>query len=640
MTYIGTPSAIFNYMKQIHFTNEEIEILSKDARVKYVDKYSLRFTLKFRQELYDAIYPNLTINNLRNILKEKGFSIKFYSKFLWDLVKKFKIRRPCGAANNEIYKPLSVLPIDKTYNSYLLTTGKFKKGRNGITPTNELIEEIYAVYPKISVEEYLKNIGLDTKRIGYQRIYNIQKELDEPTQKEITFNDEQILYLKNNPYIQKITKHQISFKNNFYQEAKLFNHMHINEILKIFEIDPNWINYSRKNNINYKIKSYMDHEIEPLNDNAELLIKIEKNKIKILSQMVDDILKHVKSNIANYSCLQRKDICNMIKSITKTAQSFYTTRELLNKVGISKSSYYSILNNDNYGSYEAKKNELDLLDKGKIDEVISANKYPKGNRMIFMLLNKANHHMSRNKIYRLCRKFDIKCNVRMHNKSRQSANELLNKNCKENLIKRKFRLCKPGDITLTDVSYLKCEFGTIYLSALKDACSGKIKLIISASNDLNLAINTLNLLPQNDGNKVKYFHSDQGCLYLNDGFQSKLKKLGYIQSMSKRGNCWDNSSQESFFGHMKDEVDFKKCNSIEEVEKEVKEYEYYYNYQRPQWTRKMMTPIEYEKYINSLNENEYQEYYDKELKKYNIMMEAAKNKAIMRSKDIGIEILV
>ena len=630
----------FNYMKQIHFTNEEIEILSKDARVKYVDKYSLRFTLKFRQELYDAIYPNLTINNLRNILKEKDFSIKFYPKFLCNLIEKFKIRKPCGAANSEIYKPSNVLSIDKTYNSYLLTTGKFKRERNGITPTNELMEEIYAVYPKISVEEYLKNIGLDTKRIGYQRIYNIQKELDEPTQKEITFNDEQILYLKNNPYIQRITKYHISFKNNFYQEAKLFNHMHINEILKIFEINPNWINYSRKNTINYKIKSYIYQEIKPLNGNAELLIKIEKNKIKILSQMVDDILNHVKSNIANYSCLQRKDICKMIKSITKTAKIFYTTRELLNKVGISKSSYYSILNNDNYGSYEAKRKGLDLLEKGKIDEVISTNKYPKGNRMIFMLLNKANHHMSRNKIYRLCRKFDIKCNVRMHNKARQSANELLNKNCKENLIKRKFRLCKPGDITLTDVSYLKCEFGTIYLSALKDACSGKIKLIISASNDLNLAINTLNLLPQNDENKVKYFHSDQGCLYLNDSFQSKLKKLGYIQSMSKRGNCWDNSSQESFFGHMKDEVDFKKCNSIEEVEKEVKEYEYYYNYQRPQWTRKMMTPIEYEKCINSLNENEYQEYYDKELKKYNIMMEAAKKKAIMRSKDIGIEILV
>ena len=79
---------------------------------------------------------------------------------------------------------------------------------------------------------------------------------------------------------------------------------------------------------------------------------------------------------------------------------------------------------------------------------------------------------------------------------------------------------------------------------------------------------------------------------------------------------------------------------MEGSNKEVKEYEYYYNYQRPQWTRKMMTPIEYEKCINSLNENEYQEYYDKELKKYNIMMEAAKKKAIMRSKDIGIEILV
>lgn len=64
--------------------------------------------------------------------------------------------------------------------------------------------------------------------------------------------------------------------------------------------------------------------------------------------------------------------------------------------------------------------------------------------------------------------------------------------------------------------------------------------------------------------------------------------------MSRRGNCWDNSSQESYFGHMKDECDFSKCSTPEDVKKKVDEYIYYYNYERPQWSRNKMTPVDYE----------------------------------------------
>ena len=110
--------------------------------------------------------------------------------------------------------------------------------------------------------------------------------------------------------------------------------------------------------------------------------------------------------------------------------------------------------------------------------------------------------------------------------------------------------------------------------------------------------------------------------------------------MSKRGDCWDSAPQESFFGHMKDEVDFSLCSSFLDVEKEINDYEYYYNYQRPQWDRLMMTPVEYEQYMMSLTESEYNTHYNKELIKYNNMMENAKIKAINRAKDMGIPTLV
>ena len=83
-----------------------------------------------------------------------------------------------------------------------------------------------------------------------------------------------------------------------------------------------------------------------------------------------------------------------------------------------------------------------------------------------------------------------------------------------------------------------------------------------------------------------FIHSDQGVHYTSPKFQEKLKENNLSQSMSRRGNCWDNAPQESFFGHMKDEVDFKSCKTIDEVIKKVDDYIEYYNNYRYQWNLK------------------------------------------------------
>ncbi|ETJ43380.1 hypothetical protein Q604_UNBC02627G0001, partial [human gut metagenome] len=56
--------------------------------------------------------------------------------------------------------------------------------------------------------------------------------------------------------------------------------------------------------------------------------------------------------------------------------------------------------------------------------------------------------------------------------------------------------------------------------------------------------------------------------------------------MSRRGNCWDNAPQESFFGHMKDEIDFQSCNTLEELIDMIDDYINYYNNYRYQWNLK------------------------------------------------------
>ena len=76
-----------------------------------------------------------------------------------------------------------------------------------------------------------------------------------------------------------------------------------------------------------------------------------------------------------------------------------------------------------------------------------------------------------------------------------------------------------------------------------------------------------------------------------------MKKLGLQQSMSRRGNCWDNAPQESFFGHFKDEANIKSCETIEELKKEIKNYMIYYNNYRHQWNLKKMTPVQYRDHL-------------------------------------------
>jgi len=85
--------------------------------------------------------------------------------------------------------------------------------------------------------------------------------------------------------------------------------------------------------------------------------------------------------------------------------------------------------------------------------------------------------------------------------------------------------------------------------------------------------------------------------YTNPKFQKLLKKYTLGQSMSRRGNCWDNAPLESFFGHFKDETSIKSCYTLEQLKEEIKQYMIYYNNYRYQWNLKKMTPVQYKNHL-------------------------------------------
>ena len=536
---------------------------------------------------------------------------------------------------------INKLNADKTYDQYLLSTGKFIKSRKGISFSRDFINEILQDYPAISIEEQLIKYEIDPKRVGYYRIYEVKRKLERNQRVSINliYDDQLIKKYKTHPYIKRCTENLFSLSNQFYNEAVLYSSFHIDKILEIFEINYQDLDISMKQRIKHKLHFWKPIEAEPIDDSSEIYLKIQRNKSSALIDLIDGYFAELKEKVPAMSCKQKKVLCLWIKDMPHNRYDF-SVRAILKKVGLSKSQYYFILKHDDYGKAEHSKEMQDETDVETIRTVLNSEKYPMGHRMVYMRMKKITGvQFGRRKIMRLMKKYNLSSKVRESKMSRIEARKLLEEHKKPNLLKREFRLHKPYEVALTDISYIRYSEGkTAYLSAVKDSVSGRIYTMdVSDSNDLTLVQSSLSHLSDYDFHGA-LFHSDQGTLYLNDSFQMKLKDLGFIQSMSKRGNCWDNASQESFFGHFKDECRdiINQCSTVEELRTAVDDYMVYYNERRPQWNRNKMTPIEYEEYLLSMTHEEFEYYLIMERQKYDRMMEKARKKAIARASDLGV----
>lgn len=206
------------------------------------------------------------------------------------------------------------------------------------------------------------------------------------------------------------------------------------------------------------------------------------------------------------------------------------------------------------------------------------------------------------RIRRIMKKYEIVCPIRKANPYRRMLKATQEHRVMPNLLKRQFKQEVPGKVLLTDITYLFYGRGQkAYLSTIKDGSTNEILAYhVSDRMTMDLATETLLKLKKNRRFKKRegaLIHSDQGIHYTHPYFQKLVKKLGLQQSMSRRGNCWDNAPQESFFGHFKDEANIKSCETIEELKKEIKNYMIYYNNYRHQWNLKKMTPVQYRDHL-------------------------------------------
>lgn len=92
-------------------------------------------------------------------------------------------------------------------------------------------------------------------------------------------------------------------------------------------------------------------------------------------------------------------------------------------------------------------------------------------------------------------------------------------------------------------------------------------------------------------------HSDRGCQFTSKEYKEMLLSNGITQSMSAPASPRDNAVIESFFGHLKDEVNLKGIKTFEQVVKIIENYMFYYNNERRQWNKNKMTPVEYRNFL-------------------------------------------
>ena len=168
-----------------------------------------------------------------------------------------------------------------------------------------------------------------------------------------------------------------------------------------------------------------------------------------------------------------------------------------------------------------------------------------------------------------------------------------------NKLNRKFKVDKLNQVWVADITYIKVIDGWVYLAVVLDLFNKKIVgYQTSKKIDTRLVLDALEqALQTRRPSAGLMFHSDRGVQTASDSFTSAILKANFVQSMSRKGNCWDNSPVESFFATLKKELIYPLglCSGFQ-LQRELLEYIHaYYDTVRAHSSLGYLSPLEFEK---------------------------------------------
>ena len=216
-----------------------------------------------------------------------------------------------------------------------------------------------------------------------------------------------------------------------------------------------------------------------------------------------------------------------------------------------------------------------------------------GYRRITMELKNRGFLINHKTVQRLMKELQLKCMVRVK-KYRSYKGEI--GRVAPNLLNRDFHAERPNQKWTTDITEFSFQGEKIYLSPILDMFNGEIvSYVINDRPVLKQVLDMVDMAFDNlPDNANLIFHSDQGWQYQHKKYQEKLESRGIRQSMSRKGNCLDNSVMENFFGLLKSELLYlRDFSSMDELKIEIEKYIDYYNNVRIKSKLKGLSPVQY-----------------------------------------------
>ena len=247
--------------------------------------------------------------------------------------------------------------------------------------------------------------------------------------------------------------------------------------------------------------------------------------------------------------------------------------------------YYHLSHMDEDDGYD------DLRD--RIKAIYNGNNGRYGYRRICFALRNEGKTVNHKTVHKLMKQLGLKAKCKEHHYHSYKGEV---GRIAPNVLERDFKADAPNQKWTTDVTQICINDKKLYLSPILDMFNGEIISYTTSSSPNLLMVTTMlrKAFRKHHNTDGLILHSDQGWHYQHIMYQKMLKDYGIVQSMSRKGNCLDNAMMENFFGLMKNELLYvKHFESVEEFERELKKYIWWYNNKRIKLRLKGMSPALY-----------------------------------------------
>ena len=261
---------------------------------------------------------------------------------------------------------------------------------------------------------------------------------------------------------------------------------------------------------------------------------------------------------------------------------------LLEIAQLARSTYY-------YHLKKRDEKDKDQSIKAEIQVIYNEHKGNYGYRRIHLELRNRGFVVNHKKVLRLMKSMGLLARIRRKRKYSSYKGEFGKK--ADNLIQRQFEGAKPYEKCYTDVTEFSIAEGKLYLSPVLDGYNSEIiDFTLSRSPDLKQVRTMLEKAFPKESYPETILHSDQGWQYQHSAYHQFLQAKGIRPSMSRKGNSPDNGMMEAFFGVLKSEMFYgyeQTYQSLDQLEKAITAYIYYYNNQRIKTKLKGLSPVQY-----------------------------------------------